>query len=108
VRAAEVVSATTSAALQSLMESALRQEPLHALIEDVQPVRLSDSRVSRALSLPDAAALLVRLCRAGPKGDYLRRFRYGRGQRVNAVRLSESSLEPEIESNLLADLIAHR
>jgi hypothetical protein len=90
-----------------MVESDLREEPLRSCIEDMQPVLLSDGRVSRARSPQDATALLVRLRSAGPKGDYLRGFRYGRGQRVNAVKLSESSLEPEIESDLLIDLIAH-
>jgi hypothetical protein len=107
VRFAEVVFGKDRGLLQPVVESALFQEPLHSRIEDVQPVLLTDSRVSRAPSPQDATALL-RLRRVeGPMGDYLRGFRYGRGQRVNAVNLNESSLEPEIESSLLIDLIAH-
>jgi Smr domain-containing protein len=108
VRFAEVVFGKDHGVLQPVVESALLQEPLHSSIEDVQPVSLTDGRVSRAPSPQDATALLVRLRRAEePKGDYLRGFRYGRGQRVNAVKLNESSLEPKIESSLLIDLIAH-
>jgi hypothetical protein len=108
VRFAEVVFGNGSGVVQPVVGSALLQEPLHSRIEDVQPVLLIDGRVSRAPSPQNATALLLRLRRIeGPKGNYLPGFRYGRGQRVNAVRLSESSLEPEIEPNLLIDLIAH-
>jgi hypothetical protein len=108
VRFAEVVFGNDSAALQPVVESALLQEPLHSWIEDVQPVLLTDGRVSRSPNPQDATAFLLRFRRVeGPTGDYLRGFRYGRGQRVNAVKLNGSSLEPEIESNLLIDLIAH-
>jgi hypothetical protein len=108
VRFAEVVFGRDSYVLQPVVESALLAEPLHSCIEDVQPILLTDGRVSRARSPQDATALLLRFrCAEGRKGDYLPGFRYGRGQRVNAVRLSGSSLEPAIEPNLLVDLIAH-
>jgi hypothetical protein len=107
VRFAEVVFGKASSALQPVVESALVEKPLYSFIEDVLPVWLTDGRVSRACNPPDATALLVRLRRTGPKGGYLRGFRYGRGQRVNAVKLSESSVEPQIESSLLTDLLAH-
>jgi hypothetical protein len=108
VRFAEVVFGGDSCVLQPVVESALLEEPLHSCIEDAQPVLLTDGRVSRARSPQDATALLLRFRRAeGRKGDYLPGFRYSRGQRVNAVKLNESSLEPEIESSLLIDLVAH-
>jgi hypothetical protein len=108
VRFAEVVFGKDHGVLQPIVESALGQEPLHSCIEDAQPVWLTDGRVSRAHNPQDATALLLRLRRIeGPTGDYLRGFRYGRGQRVNAVKLNETSPEPEIESGLLIDLIAH-
>jgi Smr domain-containing protein len=108
VRFAEVVFGKGHNVLQPIVESAFLQEPLHSCIEDVQPVLLARGQVSRARSLQDAAGLLLRFRRIeGPKGDYLPGFRYGRGQRVNAVKLNGSSLEPDIESSLLVDLIAH-
>jgi Smr domain-containing protein len=108
VRFAEVVFGKDHGVLQPVVESALLQEPLYSCIEDSQPVLLIDGRVSIAPNPQDATALLLRLRRIeGATGDYLRGFRYGRGQRVNAVKLKESSLEPEIESGLLIDLIAH-
>ncbi|HEV2730502.1 MAG TPA: hypothetical protein VGV15_10775 [Terriglobales bacterium] len=107
VRFAEVVFGEDSSGLQPVVESALVEEPLRSLIEDVQPVLLTDGRVKRARSPQDGSALLLRLRRTGQKGEYLRGFRYGRGRRVNAIKLSESSLEPQIETSLLIDLIAH-
>jgi hypothetical protein len=108
VRFAEVVFGKDHGVLQPVVESALLQEPLRSCIEDVQPIVVTRGQVSRAPILRDAAGLLLRFRRVeGPTGNYLRGFRYGRGQRVNAVKLKESSLEPEIESSLRIDLIAH-
>jgi hypothetical protein len=81
---------------------------VYSCIEDAQPILLTRGQVSIAPSLQDAAGLLLRFRRVEvPTGDYLRGFRYGRGQRVNAVKLKEGSLEPEIESSLLIDVIGH-
>jgi hypothetical protein len=108
VRFAEVIFGGNPCLLQPVVESALLEEPLHSCIEDSQPVSLTEGRVSRARSPQDATALLLRFRRAeGRKGDYLPGFRYSRGQRVNAVKLSQSSLEPKIESSLLIDLVAY-